>query len=141
MHPVCGQCSRAGKAADCEYTDAQGRSRTIILEEKVAVLEARIRELGDLEPMSSESPVLLHDPFQSVPPSPASSIHSRDSYNSGSAMEDDPLSHEVLPSGARRTSGESRSSWEALVGMPVLHPEDSNTGVLESEVPYEGSAI
>lgn len=81
--PVCGQCTRAGRQADCEYTDAQGRSRTIILEERISELEDRIRQLQD--PGASESLVLLHDPLESTPASPSLSTHSRQSYISSSS--------------------------------------------------------
>ncbi|RPD60171.1 hypothetical protein L227DRAFT_502556 [Lentinus tigrinus ALCF2SS1-6] len=43
--PVCGQCIRTGREADCEYTDGPGPSPTQVLEEQIARLESRIREL------------------------------------------------------------------------------------------------
>ena len=48
---------------DCEYTDIQGRTRTQILEENVARLQARIQELEN--PQASSPSVLLHDPYSS----------------------------------------------------------------------------
>ncbi|KAI0821109.1 hypothetical protein BC629DRAFT_424612 [Irpex lacteus] len=48
VRPVCGQCSSKGKADDCEYTgDVQGLTRIQLMEENIALLEARIRELED----------------------------------------------------------------------------------------------
>jgi hypothetical protein len=35
--PICGQCDRAGRAEDCEYTIGQERSKVQILEEMWAI--------------------------------------------------------------------------------------------------------
>ncbi|KAI1796900.1 hypothetical protein LXA43DRAFT_985034 [Ganoderma leucocontextum] len=43
--PICGQCTRANREADCEYTDGPGPSPTQMLEDQIARLESRIREL------------------------------------------------------------------------------------------------
>ena len=44
--PFCIQCYNKGKPDDCEYPgDIQGLTRTQMLEENIALLEARIREL------------------------------------------------------------------------------------------------
>ncbi|KAI0367956.1 hypothetical protein BV20DRAFT_1054354 [Pilatotrama ljubarskyi] len=43
--PVCGQCIRTNREVDCEYTDGPGPSPTQVLEEQIARLESRIREL------------------------------------------------------------------------------------------------
>lgn len=43
--PFCGQCIRFSRERDCEYTDGDQRSRTEILEENIAVLQARVRQL------------------------------------------------------------------------------------------------
>ncbi|KAL7279257.1 hypothetical protein ACG7TL_007098 [Trametes sanguinea] len=43
--PICGQCIRTNREIDCEYTDGPGPSPTQILEEQIARLESRIREL------------------------------------------------------------------------------------------------
>lgn len=126
---MCGQCSHAGRPGDCEYTDAQGRSRTTILEERIAVLEARIRELED--PDSSDSPILLHDPFQTpgVSPSPAPSIHSIYPYVSATAGEAPLLEASFdpwMPAGELRRSRESSSHLPALgsVSSDAWPPED-----------------
>jgi hypothetical protein len=57
---VCGSCSRANRPDDCEYTDGQGQTRTQMLEDTIAQLEARIQELE--HPGSSPGSVTLHDP-------------------------------------------------------------------------------
>ncbi|THH33327.1 hypothetical protein EUX98_g840 [Antrodiella citrinella] len=56
VRPMCAQCVRADEV-ECEYTDG-GLTASQLLEQNVAHLEARIREL---EGRSSES-VTLHDP-------------------------------------------------------------------------------
>lgn len=57
---MCTQCERSARPGDeCEYTDT-GRTRTQVLEENVARLEARIREL---EEPHDEQAVRLHDPY------------------------------------------------------------------------------
>lgn len=60
---MCGPCSRANRSEDCEYTDGQGRTRTQMLEETIAQLEARIQELEN--PGSTSGSVTLHDPRSS----------------------------------------------------------------------------
>ncbi|KAH8111227.1 hypothetical protein DFH11DRAFT_650954 [Phellopilus nigrolimitatus] len=60
--PVCTQCISGNRAEDCEYTDNQGRTRTAILEENIALLQARIDELENPDPTAQ--PVLLHDPYE-----------------------------------------------------------------------------
>lgn len=45
QHPICGQCDRASRAEDCEYTTGQERSKVQILEDNISRLEARIHEL------------------------------------------------------------------------------------------------
>ncbi|KAI0072826.1 hypothetical protein K474DRAFT_1667317 [Panus rudis PR-1116 ss-1] len=81
--PVCGQCVRFNRERDCEYTDGDQRSRTEILEEKIATLQARIRTLEGS--MSSSSSL----PLTSFP-------HSSASYSRGSPL---PLSAHDTGSG------------------------------------------
>ncbi|KAJ6617053.1 hypothetical protein B0H10DRAFT_1757667, partial [Mycena sp. CBHHK59/15] len=61
--PICGQCSRASRPDDCEYTDNQGRSRVEILEEDISRIETRIYELEHPEAAPNDS-VLLYHPYQ-----------------------------------------------------------------------------
>ena len=61
--PVCGQCRSKGRDEDCEYTTAPGLTRTQLLEENIALLEARIRELENPEEGTS---IKLHDPCAST---------------------------------------------------------------------------
>ena len=53
-HPVCSQCVRLGREKDCEYTEKDQRSRTEILEENIAVLQARLQELEHAGAPTSE---------------------------------------------------------------------------------------
>jgi hypothetical protein len=53
--PVCQQCSRANRAADCEYDDGKTKTRTQILQEKIQRLESRIRELEGKPSTSNET--------------------------------------------------------------------------------------
>ncbi len=59
---MCTPCSRTSTPEDCEYTDKQGRSRSEILEENIARVEARIYELEHPEAAYGE-PVYLHYPY------------------------------------------------------------------------------
>ncbi|KAF9012985.1 hypothetical protein BDZ89DRAFT_1046866 [Hymenopellis radicata] len=67
--PVCTPCSHTSTPEDCEYTDKQGRSRSEILEENIARVEARIYELEHPEAASAE-PVYLHYPYLQRDPVP-----------------------------------------------------------------------
>ena len=58
--PACGRCVRAAHGEDCEYLDEQGQTRTQILEQSIARLETRIRELE--RPDAASSAVALHEP-------------------------------------------------------------------------------
>ncbi|KAG1896571.1 uncharacterized protein F5891DRAFT_587386 [Suillus fuscotomentosus] len=61
--PTCGQCVRGNRFADCEYTDGQGRSRTHMLEQENARLQARVQELE--HPEHTTPAIALHDPYSS----------------------------------------------------------------------------
>ncbi|KIY65231.1 hypothetical protein CYLTODRAFT_357149 [Cylindrobasidium torrendii FP15055 ss-10] len=62
QRPICGTCSRTRQPGDCEYTDTQGRTRAEILEETIAQMQSRIRELENPGAFSSE-PVYLQHPY------------------------------------------------------------------------------
>ncbi|KAH8105306.1 hypothetical protein BXZ70DRAFT_920252 [Cristinia sonorae] len=61
VRPVCGQCVRFNREHDCEFTDGDQRSRTQILEENIAALQARLKllESPTSEPSTSTSPESL----------------------------------------------------------------------------------
>ena len=42
---MCGQCSKANRASDCQYYEKKRTSRTQLLQAKITKLEARLREL------------------------------------------------------------------------------------------------
>lgn len=43
--PVCQQCTRANRTADCEYDEGKSKTRTQLLQEKIQRLELRIQEM------------------------------------------------------------------------------------------------
>lgn len=45
LRPICTQCLKADRGSECQYHEKQHISRTQILQQKVAKLEARLREL------------------------------------------------------------------------------------------------
>ncbi|KAH9949952.1 hypothetical protein B0H21DRAFT_725428 [Amylocystis lapponica] len=75
--PVCGPCVRAHRECDCEYTDGPTRSRTQVLEEEIAILEARIHELE--HPGAPPVTVSLHEPRNGSPATLSLSSHSSSS--------------------------------------------------------------
>ncbi|KAI0691507.1 hypothetical protein BC835DRAFT_1417074 [Cytidiella melzeri] len=67
--PHCAQCSEKGRTADCEYpSDVQGLTKIQMMEENIALLEARIRELED--PTGVDASVRLHHPTPLVASEP-----------------------------------------------------------------------
>ncbi|TDL17889.1 hypothetical protein BD410DRAFT_843321 [Rickenella mellea] len=72
--PVCTPCNRLHRPVDCEYTDG-GRVPTQLLEDEVARLEARLRELET--PATGSSIVILTEPYSTnnVPVARASGSH------------------------------------------------------------------
>ncbi|KAI0301047.1 hypothetical protein B0F90DRAFT_1911982 [Multifurca ochricompacta] len=77
--PSCQQCARAKKQDLCEYDDGRGKTRTQLLRETIARLEARIQELESPEHTSTSVP--LFDPH-AIPVSEDSSSCSADSPSS-----------------------------------------------------------
>ncbi|KAJ7704162.1 hypothetical protein B0H16DRAFT_1829158 [Mycena metata] len=71
VHPTCGQCARAGRAEDCEYTNGQRRARVEILQESIREAESRIYDLE--HPHQAQSVVQLRQPYEATPPSRISS--------------------------------------------------------------------
>ncbi|KAG8758681.1 hypothetical protein FRC14_007598 [Serendipita sp. 396] len=55
--PVCEQCVKQNRAADCEYDDGRNRTRTQLLQEKIHRLEARIHELESSAGASSRATI------------------------------------------------------------------------------------
>ncbi|KAJ6589329.1 hypothetical protein B0H19DRAFT_921557 [Mycena capillaripes] len=70
--PVCGQCERALRNEDCEYTHGQKRARAEVLQESISRVESRIYELE--HPHENPQPaVQLQQPYQSGSGRPSSS--------------------------------------------------------------------
>ncbi|KAH9926098.1 uncharacterized protein B0H18DRAFT_1085062 [Fomitopsis serialis] len=55
LRPVCSQCLKANRGVDCQYHEKKHVSRTQLLQQKVAKLEARLRELESEQAESSAS--------------------------------------------------------------------------------------
>ena len=51
--PVCEQCTQMKRTHECQYDDTSKKSRTQILREKVAVLEAKLRDLEEESNLSN----------------------------------------------------------------------------------------
>ncbi|KAF8811995.1 hypothetical protein BYT27DRAFT_7335959 [Phlegmacium glaucopus] len=79
--PVCEQCNQMKRAHECQYDDSSKKSRTQTLREKVAVLEAKLRDLEDESSLSNFSPPICTSlPVDDQLSSPM--IHSQDSGSS-----------------------------------------------------------
>ncbi|KAI0081436.1 hypothetical protein K474DRAFT_1682025 [Panus rudis PR-1116 ss-1] len=71
VRPICTQCVKANREAECQYHDKKQVSRTQMLQQKLAKLEARLRELeseqSDCSSVSSPTPssaaISVHDPM------------------------------------------------------------------------------
>jgi hypothetical protein len=48
--PICQQCSRGNRSADCEYDDGKTKTRTQLLQEKIHRLEFRLQQLEGTAP-------------------------------------------------------------------------------------------
>ncbi|KAK2466584.1 hypothetical protein APHAL10511_001446 [Amanita phalloides] len=84
--PICGQCLRAKKPEDCEYTVGNEPTQNQLLEERIRVLEARIQELTS--PSRANATVTLHQPYQaSLQTSQAQSASILSSTNSDNSLE------------------------------------------------------
>ncbi|KZP05271.1 hypothetical protein FIBSPDRAFT_1054185 [Athelia psychrophila] len=53
--PSCTQCAKAGRSEDCDYDDQHQKSRTQVLEERIVMLESKIRRLEAAASSSSSS--------------------------------------------------------------------------------------
>lgn len=86
VQPVCGQCLRAKKPEDCEYTVGNEPTQNQLLEERIRLLEGRIQELTT--PSRANTNVVLHQPYQPVSESTQDySTSIPQSVGSGSSLE------------------------------------------------------
>ncbi|KAH8107326.1 hypothetical protein DFH11DRAFT_1863409 [Phellopilus nigrolimitatus] len=132
--PSCTQCIRGNRAGDCEYTDRQGPTHTQVLEENVALLQARIRELE--APDFSNRPILLHDPYKTYRQAGSSttlgassrSMPSRPGQMSWWEFEEPPtqisdmLVAAFLPHASSLGFVLSATRFRAGLSLPALHP-------------------
>ncbi|KAA1474252.1 hypothetical protein DENSPDRAFT_882652 [Dentipellis sp. KUC8613] len=130
VRPVCGQCRRTGRPEECGYTDTQARSRTQILEENIAALQARIVELENPENApTSSGPVLLHEP------------HSR-AHRAGqqpSPVFGLPMSPVAFSPGLTHSSGASSSSTPSV--EPQIAPLTPASDIADDTPPEIASQL
>ncbi|KAG6899834.1 hypothetical protein C0993_006352 [Termitomyces sp. T159_Od127] len=112
--PACQQCVRAKKAEGCEYDDGKGKTRTQLLREHIARLEARIRELEDPDYVSPT--VALYDPHENSRSGSSSSFSS--SGDTSLYTSHSPLS---FPSDSSPAS--PNTSWSSL--QPSTSPSST----------------
>ncbi|KAJ7078645.1 hypothetical protein C8R44DRAFT_895870 [Mycena epipterygia] len=111
--PQCGPCSRSASFQDCEYAE-DGPTRTQILEEQIAILEARIEELE--KPKELRSTLLLHNPYSTERRSASLPALSR-----GGSSVHLPLPHSELSSGSGHSSPLSMQA--SSEGIPLVELE------------------
>ncbi|KAJ7726150.1 Zn(2)-Cys(6) binuclear cluster domain-containing protein [Mycena maculata] len=112
--PKCGQCLRSSSFQDCEYAD-DGPTRTQILEEQIAILEARIEELE--KPKELRSALVLQNPYGGERRSASLPALSR----GGSPVHHLPLPHSEISSGpSSPLSGHTSSEGIPLVELEAL---------------------
>ncbi|KAL1746447.1 hypothetical protein HDZ31DRAFT_34192 [Schizophyllum fasciatum] len=110
IKPACQQCIRAKKADCCEYDDGKGKTRTQLLRENIARLEARIRELEDPDHVSTHPPPIRLQQRKTSGSSPSSL---------GSPLGT-PISATHSPFPSESSSPPKTGSWTSLptVGSP-----------------------
>ncbi|KAJ7028123.1 Zn(2)-Cys(6) binuclear cluster domain-containing protein [Mycena alexandri] len=104
--PKCGQCTRSMSFQDCEYAD-DGPTRTQLLEEQIAILEARIEELE--KPKELRSTLILQKPYTGERRSASAPALSR-----GGSSVHLPLPHSEFSSGISSPVTPSSSSEGAI---------------------------
>ncbi|KAJ7748661.1 Zn(2)-Cys(6) binuclear cluster domain-containing protein [Mycena metata] len=108
--PKCGQCTRSMTFQDCEYAD-DGPTRTQLLEEQIAILEARIEELE--KPKELRSNLILQNPYTGERRSASAPALSR-----GGSSVHLPLPHSEFSSGI--SSPVTPSSSEGTIPLVEL---------------------
>ncbi|TCD63276.1 hypothetical protein EIP91_005766 [Steccherinum ochraceum] len=93
VRPVCTQCIKASRGNECKYHDKKQISRTQLLQQKVAKLEARLRELeseqSDMTTESSPAPSYSGSiASTSALPSPSLTLMQPDAVSSSTAPSD-----------------------------------------------------
>ena len=116
IKPACQQCVRAKKADCCEYDDGKGKTRTQLLRENIARLEARIRELEDPDSVSAHPPSIQLQQRKTSGSSPSSL---------GSPLGT-PISatHSPFPSGESASMSSHATLLNPLCNRVVKSPQD-----------------
>ncbi|KAJ6578179.1 hypothetical protein B0H19DRAFT_576655 [Mycena capillaripes] len=112
VRPKCGPCSRSMGFQDCEYVE-DGPTRTQILEEQIAILEAHIEELE--KPKELRSALVLQNPYVGERRSASLPALSR-----GGSSVHLPLPHSEFSSGSLSPSSMPTSASE---GIPLVDME------------------
>ncbi|EGN93479.1 hypothetical protein SERLA73DRAFT_172094 [Serpula lacrymans var. lacrymans S7.3] len=131
--PTCGQCIRGDRIDDCEYTDGQTRSRTQMLEDDVARLQARIHELE--HPDEAQAPIVLHNPYQQGSGSPVGAISASSTSSASSPVTSEPqvlsLVYFMLMY-AKAPSIHSRASSDSNVATSWWNVEEPPTHIVQA---------
>ncbi|EIW74602.1 hypothetical protein CONPUDRAFT_113146 [Coniophora puteana RWD-64-598 SS2] len=138
--PVCGRCSRNGRATECHYGDIDSRLTGHVLRREVTQLRARVRELE-----RSSSSVMLQSPY-SHPSGSASQPEMRgsaDPPSDGGASVSSPSTNFLSPT--QITSHDSSDSGEGFrhsqgPAMSSTHLAPPNITAHSSSGSREGSA-
>ncbi|THH14900.1 hypothetical protein EW146_g5492 [Bondarzewia mesenterica] len=127
--PACQQCQRAKKGDLCEYDDGKGKTRTQVLRENIAKLEARIRELED--PERNDSSITLFDPHALVFSEESSSSSAGSPSSLPFSTAQSPYPFETSPTPPIATPS---ISWEQLSSTS---PIPFGRGGMTDSVPVE----
>ncbi|TFY71620.1 hypothetical protein EVG20_g1379 [Dentipellis fragilis] len=119
--PACQQCQRAKKGDLCEYDDGKGKTRTQLLRENIARLEARIKELEDPERTSSS--VTLFDPH-------AFGLSEESSSSSAGS-----------PTGLPFSASQSPYPFVETSPTPSIHTPPFNWGQVNSDSPVSFAGV
>lgn len=133
VRPVCTQCTKSSRTTTCQYVEKKQTSRTELLQQKVAKLEARLREL---EAEQGEIP-LECTPVASSSNSPGETLGNIREFHAPSAESAHPHDHspEALHSDNYASSSTSillSDAWEQ--SLFSSHASGSSAGSSSSSV-------
>ncbi|KAF8175475.1 hypothetical protein K438DRAFT_1480685, partial [Mycena galopus ATCC 62051] len=90
VRPICGQCKRGRREADCEYISGQKRARAEILQESISQVERRIYELENPRP-NHQPAAPLQQPYDWATVSRSVSSHSAALYHESTLVDSAPM--------------------------------------------------